>query len=326
MMGFAPHIARSILPFVLMQIAGLSGTASAQTPDAQRCFSHDPDVTIAGCTAMLQSGLETQEHIARAFSNRGGAYVRKRQYDLAIQDLDQAIQRDPNYALAFHTRGTAYALKEQYDRAIRDFNQAIRLDPNFAASFYARGGAYNVQGQYDRAIQDFNQAIRLNPDLPPVFLAATFRERGLAYAGKRQYNRAIQDYDHAIRLYPKLDQAFYDRAAALRDLQHQAPAGAGFAKAGPLNQNLPPPPTDGVADGGAKSPALPLPREVTADDLRKVTAGMNREQLLQLGSPAARITMDEDGHLIEIYQYSANGTSLGTVRLTDGTVSSVQRH
>jgi tetratricopeptide (TPR) repeat protein len=252
MKGFAPHIAGRILPFVLMQIAGFSGTASAQTPDAQPCFSHDPDVAIAGCTAMLQSGHETQEHIARGFSNRGGAYIRKRQYDLAIQDLDQAIQRDPNYA-------------------------------------------------------------------------ATFRERGLAYAGKRQYNRAIQDYDRAIRLYPKLDQAFYDRAAALRSLQQQAPSEADFAKAGPLNPNLPPP-TDGLGDGGAKSPALPIPREVTADDLRKVTAGMNREQLLQLGSPAARITMDDDGHLIEIYQYSANGSGIGTVRLTDGTVSSVQRH
>jgi hypothetical protein len=65
------------------------------------------------------------------------------------------------------------------------------------------------------------------------------------------------------------------------------------------------------------------PAEMTGEDLRKVTVGMNREQLLKLGVPSGRITLPEDGHTIEIYQYSANGASLGTVRLSDGRVSSL---
>jgi tetratricopeptide (TPR) repeat protein len=311
------------LAFGLMQIGGVSGVVAGQTPDAQRCLSHDPDVAIAGCTAMIESGHETQEQIARAFSNRGGAYIRRREYDLAIQDLDQAIRRDPHYAPAFQSRGTAYSLQGQYDRAIGDFNQAIRLDPKSATSFYARGGVYNVQGQFDRAIQDFDQAIRLKPDLAPVFFAATFHERGLAYAGKGKYDRALQNYDQAIRLYPNLAQAFYDRGAALRALGQPARAEADFAKARELNPNLRSP-VDGVAGDGAKSPSPSPPPEVSAGDLQKVTAGMSREQLLKLGPPAGRITMDDDGHLIEIYQYSANGASLGAIRLTDGTVSSVE--
>jgi tetratricopeptide (TPR) repeat protein len=330
------------LAFVLLQIVSFSGVAVAQTPDAQRCFSHDPEVAIDGCTAMLQSGHDTQEYITRAFSNRGGAYLRKREYDRAIQDLDQAVRRDPNYAPAFQSRGTAYSLKGEYERAIGDFNQAIRLDPKSATSFYARGGAYNVQGQYDRAIQDFDQAIRLKPDLAPVFFAATFHERGLAYAGKGQYDRALRDYDQAIRLYPNLAQAFYDRAAALRALRQPVRAEGDFAKARQLNPNLPAPAHEvaggGVGAGGnasestgasesTKSPALAQPRELTAADLRKVTAGMSREQLLKIGSPGGRITMDDDeGHLIEIYQYFTNDTSLGRIRLTDGTVTSVQVH
>jgi tetratricopeptide (TPR) repeat protein len=322
------------LPFALIQMAWFSGAATAQTPDAQRCFSHDPEVAIAGCTAMLQSGHETPEHMARAFSNRGGAYIRKGQYDRAIQDLDQAIRRDPNYAQAFQSRGTAYSLRGQYERAIGDFNQAIQLDPKSAASFYGRGDTYNVQGQYERAIQDFDRAIRLKPDLAPIFFAATFHERGLAYAGKGQYDRALQDYDQAIRLYPNLAQAFYDRGAALRALRQPARAEADFVKARRLNPNLPPPADEvvsGVAAGGAsasgsaKSPSLSAPREVSADDLQKVTVGMSREQLLKLGYPDGRVTMDDDeGHLIEIYQYSAHGAGVGTVRLKDGNVFSVQ--
>jgi tetratricopeptide (TPR) repeat protein len=318
---------------VLLQIAGFGCLAAAQTPvayipDAQRCFSHDPDTAIAGCTAVIQAGRQSQEQMARAFSNRGSAYLRKRQYDRAIQDLDQAIKRDPTYAPAFQSRGTAYSLQGQNERAVGDFNQAIRLDPKSATSFYARGDAYEVQGQYDRAIQDFDQAIRLKPNLAPLFFAATYHERGLAYAGKGQYDRALQDYDKSIRLYPNLAQAFYDRGAALRALGQPARAEADLAKARQLNPSLTPP-TDTVASAGAKDPgakpaAPPAPREMTAGDLQKVTAGMSRSQVLQLGPPAGRITTDDDGHLIEIFQYSVNGESLGTVRLTDGTVSSVQ--
>ncbi len=362
------------LAFVLTGMASAQTTAT-QTPAAQRCFSHDPDVAIAGCTALLQSGHETQEHITRAFSYRGAAYIRKREYDRAVQDLDQAIQRDPNYAQAFESRGTAYSLKGQNDRAIEDFSQSIHLDPKSAVSFYDRGGVYNVQGQNDRAIQDFDQAIRLKPDLAPVFFAATYHERGLAYFGKGEYQRAIQDYDQAIRLYPNLTQAVTDRSAAQSALGQQARA-EDIAKAkeqpapaqakqpaptavklpaptlvkeptpSPVKQQLalntvskstptqvkqqptptPPPPSDVVADGVAKSPLPAPPAEMTVADLQKVTEGMSREQLLKLGSPTGRITMDEDGHLIEIFQYSANGTGLGTVRVTDGAVSGVRMH
>jgi len=51
---------------------------------------------------------------------------------------------------------------------------------------------------------------------------------------------------------------------------------------------------------------------------------MNREDVLRLGPPAARITMFDDGHLVETYRYMTGDISLGVVHLTDGAVSSVQ--
>jgi hypothetical protein len=98
--------------------------------------------------------------------------------------------------------------------------------------------------------------------------------------------------------------------AMQRELGQARPASARGA-----NPVSPPPPA---------APAPPPGPNVTADDLKTVTVGMNREQLLKLGQPAGRMTMSEGGHLIEIYQYSADGKSLGRVRLTDGTVSSME--
>ena len=70
----------------------------------------------------------------------------------------------------------------------------------------------------------------------------------------------------------------------------------------------------------------PPPPQMTAEDLKQVAPGSSREDLLKLGAPSARITMIEDGHLVEVYNYIAHGENLGRVRLTDGAVASVQAH
>jgi hypothetical protein len=73
-------------------------------------------------------------------------------------------------------------------------------------------------------------------------------------------------------------------------------------------------------------PPPPPPPEMTSDDLKKVAAGMNREDLLKFGAPGSRIAMSDDGHLQETYRYYTHGGEavIGTVRLVDGSVSAVQ--
>jgi hypothetical protein len=81
----------------------------------------------------------------------------------------------------------------------------------------------------------------------------------------------------------------------------------------PLPEIVPPPP-----------PPPPPPPQVTADDLKRVTSGMTREDLLKMGEPASRIMMSDDGHLSESFNYTEKDTWLGRVRLTDGVVSKVE--
>jgi hypothetical protein len=63
---------------------------------------------------------------------------------------------------------------------------------------------------------------------------------------------------------------------------------------------------------------------VTSAQLRAVASGANRSEVIgSLGIPAAQITMDDHGHLVEILQYNANGSRVGSVRCSDGRVESV---
>ena len=88
----------------------------------------------------------------------------------------------------------------------------------------------------------------------------------------------------------------------------------------------PPPPSQGPAVIHQTIPVLPPPPppHVTTDDLKGLTDGTSRGDVLRLGPPASRVTMYDDGHLVEIYRYQSRDTTLGVVRLSDGSVSSVQ--
>ena len=74
----------------------------------------------------------------------------------------------------------------------------------------------------------------------------------------------------------------------------------------------------------APAPVAPPPPEVTLDDLKQVAVGEQRDELLKLGPPSARISMWDDDHLLEIFSYRAKELMLGHVRLHDGVVDSVE--
>ena len=72
------------------------------------------------------------------------------------------------------------------------------------------------------------------------------------------------------------------------------------------------------------APVLPPPAVMSPEDLRTVSLGATRADVLRLGPPSSKITMFEDGHVVEQYSYHQNGQKFGGIKLTDGVVSSVQ--
>jgi len=144
--------------------------------------------------------------------------------------------------------------------------------------------------------------------------------------------------DGLSAIFGKIDQqtsqaAKTDKAAKTPLLE----VGPGVAKMEP-GSVPPPPPLPGerfarrpgappqVTEVPASLPVIqaPPPPQVTADDLRTVTPGMNRADLLSMGQPAVRITMVSDGHLVEVYSYKHDDTLVGRVHLSDGAVSSAE--
>jgi len=207
----------------------LPSALAAQMEEAEslkRCADSDPEIRIAGCTALIRLGRESDEVLAVAFYNRALAYSGRKDYDLAFQDYDQAIRLNPGYSHAFNNRGNAYFARRDYERAMQDYDQAIRLDPDNFDAFNNRGLARLALRDLENAIQDFGQAILLYPDD-----AEAFHNRARAYSGQQDYNRALQDYDRALTLDPGRGGWLRQRGAIHFSLGHFALAEADFARA-----------------------------------------------------------------------------------------------
>ena len=132
---------------------------------------------------------------AHAYAGRGVVYGKKREYDLAIKDLNTAIEfrSDDAVASIFYTnRGNAYGKKGDYNCAIADYTKAIELNPNYAIAYNNRSDAYREKGDFDRAIADYTKAIELNPKL-----AMVYSNRGEAWLHLEEWDKARADLTNA---------------------------------------------------------------------------------------------------------------------------------
>ena len=147
--------------------------------------------------------------LAETYNRRGNVYDKLGQYQSAIEDYNEAIRLKPDLVGAYNNRGNLYDKLGQYQLAIEDYNEAIRLKPDLVGAYNNRGNVYDKLGHYQLAIKDYNEAIRLKPDL-----ALGYNNRGNVYNKLGQYQFAIEDYNEAIRLKPDLALAYNNRGLA----------------------------------------------------------------------------------------------------------------
>ena len=161
---------------------------------------------VTACTALIASPDLSSEDLARAYLNRASANYTRRDFALALGDLDRAIHLNPRDALSHYSRGFLYFTQGDQAHAIANYDEALRLDPENAVFYNARGNAQLELGDHAGAIADFEKAIRLDPQY-----ARPRYNRGLTYTRQGNYARAIADYDEAIRLNPQFVEAYNNR-------------------------------------------------------------------------------------------------------------------
>lgn len=131
----------------------------------------DLDLKIDSCTALIRSSVMTGEVLATTYYFRGAAWLRRKEYARAVEDLNQAIHLNPEDALAYDQRGVAHIRLGNSEQAVRDWEQSISIKGAHEVSLWQtllkRRGHYTgmIDGVYSPETRAALIACARDPDL-----------------------------------------------------------------------------------------------------------------------------------------------------------------
>ncbi len=143
----------------------------------------------------FQEALNRNPQDSWAIASRGETYRRMEQYEEALADFDRAIALNEKYSWAIASRGATYQALRRYEEALADFDRAIALNEKYDWAIASRGEMYRLMGRYEEALADFDRAIALNEDY-----SWAIASRGMTYRLMKRYEEALADFDRAIAL------------------------------------------------------------------------------------------------------------------------------
>ncbi len=103
-------------------------------------------------------------YLYEAYYRLGSIYMKRKEYDKAIEVLKKDSQLNPMDSDLHNQLGRAYLKKGDSDTAIVEFSEALKYVPNFAEAHYGLGQAYEKKGDKAKAIEEYKNALKYKSD------------------------------------------------------------------------------------------------------------------------------------------------------------------
>jgi tetratricopeptide (TPR) repeat protein len=124
--------------------------------------------------ASFQRALQIASGDSVVYERYGFFFAQTGRSIQAIPQYDQAIRLDENNVEAWNGRAVAYLQSAQYDEAVADFLQAMERAPQWATPRINTAILYRTQGDNDTALTYFAEAISIDPAYAEAYLARAF--------------------------------------------------------------------------------------------------------------------------------------------------------
>lgn len=168
---------------------------------------------------------------------RAGAYIEKDLYDLAMADLNHAIDLSPQNLMAYWLLGDVFYNKKDYKSSISSYRRAIELGLgkatalgiNGAEVYRDLGDAYQASGDISQAIESFSNALSIDPRDREAY-----ESRASLYMQKNDFDKVIADYSKSIELQPDGGYSYFFRGYAYYRKHDYEKALTDFGKASEL--------------------------------------------------------------------------------------------
>lgn len=135
------------------------------------------------------------------FYSRGTCYERLKKWDLAEEDLQQALELDPNQPLALNYLGYSWIDQNiNLRNGLKLIEKAVSLKPEDGYIVDSLGWAHYRLGSYQNAVQHLERAVELRPEDPVLN-----DHLGDAYWQVGRIREARFQWDQALSLKPEAE-------------------------------------------------------------------------------------------------------------------------
>jgi tetratricopeptide (TPR) repeat protein len=200
------------------------------------------------------------------FVNRAMALIGKKEYKLALADLDIAVVSGPRHFNAYLDRALVHLKLNELDLALKDYDFCSYLIPGAYAPFFGRAEVFVGKGEFDRAVLEYDNMIRLHPTEVPAYLAkgslltrmgrtsaalnafnsagslnpedaSPYYGRSKVYLKTKQFGLALHECDEAIKMHPSDFSAFLSLGEVLFAMGNDNKALEAYSRAIELQPN-----------------------------------------------------------------------------------------
>lgn len=130
---------------------------------------------------------------AKTYFQRAFCYSQNQEYQKALVDYSVAIELDKTNRNARYNRGLILAKHlGQYDEALTDFNELLQRNPRDTEALFQRGNIYFQLGRKNQALDNYVKAVNINPQLGDAFFNI-----GIIYHRQKKNDEALKNLKRA---------------------------------------------------------------------------------------------------------------------------------
>jgi serine/threonine protein kinase/Tfp pilus assembly protein PilF len=133
-----------------------------------------------------------------AFRDRGSALRQVcRRFDLALVDLNRAIELAPDWPMAYVERAWTKVQAGNFEEGLPDYAKAIELSPGYLRAYTARAYVLLELERWEEALEDANRAIELEPNYRAYLWG------GYALVNLERLSEGVTYYERALEYDPE---------------------------------------------------------------------------------------------------------------------------
>ncbi len=199
-----------------------------------------PDAVVIFNEAVKRyTAIGDSVELGKTYNYLGVDYMNLYQYDLAIKNLQQAIDirrrngDETGVASSMNNLGLVYKETGQYDKALRTFEQCLAVfrkakdEARISATLNNLGQVYNLQEKYFDALEKYSESLDIKLRLKDTVRIATTRLNVATIQIKiKNYKQARENIVKALEIYEK--NQFKSGLASSYNLLAKVAMGQGF--------------------------------------------------------------------------------------------------